>query len=154
MLTTALDPRVQMIQDYGDAWNRHAVDDLMEFHSEDIVWTLPSLRWENVGKSAVRAAFSRYIEHWPDCYFTVRRIRYGGDIISVETYLDQTLAKPFEMGGVVIQPNGKSVRIDLVDLFTINGEGKICRKDSYMNVPYQQLILEGVYEGGKATAVS
>lgn len=148
MSAVVTDPKVELIQAYGDAWNRHSVDDLMEFHSDDVVWTLPSVQWENVGKPAVRQAFASVFEYWPDIHFTERRIKVAEDIISVETYLDWTLAKPIQIGKVEIQPNGKSVRIDLVDLFTLNSEGKICRKDSYMNLPYQQEILEGLREGG------
>lgn len=147
MLTQALEPRVQMFRDYGDAWNRHSAEDLMQFHTEDTVWTLPSAQMENVGKPAVRKAFEMIFEYWPDIHFTERRIRFGGDIVSVETYLDWTLVKPLKVGEVMIQPNGKSVRIDLVDLFTLE-DGKISRKDSYMNLPYQQEILEGIREGG------
>lgn len=147
MLTQCLDPRVQMFRDYTDAWNRHSVDDLMEFHTEDTVWTLPAVHMESVGKPAVRQAFEATFERWSDIHFTERRIRCGEDIVSVETYLDQTLPKPLEIGQLVIQPNGTSVRIEIVDLFTLH-EGKISRKDSYMNLPYQQDILEGLRDGG------
>ncbi|WP_408899937.1 nuclear transport factor 2 family protein (plasmid) [Nocardioides sp. R1-1] len=136
-----------MIRDYADAWNRHAVDDMIQFHTEDTVWTLPAVQMENVGKAAVYKAFESVFEYWPDVRFTERRMRYGGDIVAIETYLYQTLKKPLELGNVVIQPNGKTVRIDLCDILTLE-DGKISRKDSYMNLPYQQEILEGGRRGG------
>ncbi|HEX6250071.1 MAG TPA: nuclear transport factor 2 family protein [Gemmatimonadaceae bacterium] len=111
-----------MLQAFADAWNRHDVDALMTFMSEDCVFeasTGPDICGSRyVGREAVRAG---YIEVWttfPDAHWGDARHAVCGDRGVSEWTFTGTRA------------DGSRVEVNGCDLFTFRG-GKIALKNSY-----------------------
>ena len=113
---------VEMLQAFADAWNRHDVDALMTFMSEDCVFEAsagPDVCGSRyVGREAVRAG---YIEVWttfPDAHWgDARHLVYGDRGVSEWTFTGT-------------RADGSRVEVNGCDLFTFRS-GKIALKNSY-----------------------
>ena len=114
---------IEMLQSYGDAWNRHDVDAIMAMMTPDCVFMtgggpeVEGARFE--GASAVR---ERFIEVWtwiPDVQFENPRHFVSGD-----RGLSQWTLKGRRNDGEPMEVAG-------CDLFTFRGD-RIAVKDSYL----------------------
>lgn len=113
---------VELLQAFGDAFNRHDLDAIMSMMTDDCLFTAaggPSpagTRFE--GQAAVRAAFEQVIKTFPDVQWKNGRHFASGDRgLSEWTF---SAAKP---DGTRIESNG-------CDIFTIRN-GKIAVKEAY-----------------------
>lgn len=70
METTMTQPTIEMLQAFGDAWNRHDIDALMSFMAEDCSFHAvagPDLLGRSfVGRDAVREGFMLAWQTFPD----------------------------------------------------------------------------------------
>ena len=114
---------VKQLEAFGDGWNRHDVDDLMTFMSDDCVFETTAgkevcgTRYE--GREQVRDAFARVFKIFPDAHFGDARHFVAGDRGVSEWIFTGTTAA------------GKKVEVRGCDLFTFR-DGKIALKSSYL----------------------
>lgn len=110
------------LQAFADAWNRHDVDALMSFMTEDCVFEssagADACGTRYVGSQAVRAAFSDVWSVFPDAHWANARHFVHGDRGVSEWTFQGTRA------------DGSRVEVQGCDLFTLRA-GKIFLKNSY-----------------------
>ena len=113
---------VDVLQDFADAWNRHDVDALMTFMSDDCVFEAsagPDIAGTRyVGREAVRAAFADVWATFPDAHWgNARHFVVGERGVSEWTFTGT-------------RGDGARVEVHGCDLFTFRN-GKIAVKNSY-----------------------
>lgn len=113
---------VEMLQAFADAWNRHDVDALMSFMSDDCVFEASAGQdvsgTRYVGRDAVRAGYMEVFAVFPDAHWGGARHFVLGDRGVSEWTFTGTRA------------DGARVEVHGCDLFTFGG-GKIALKNSY-----------------------
>ena len=122
MPTVIADVTTEVLQAFADAWNRHDVDALMSFMTEDCVFEASAgpdvcgIRY--AGREAVRVAFAEVWATFPDAHWGVaRHFVYGERGVSEWTFTGT------RVDGTCVEVNG-------CDLFTFR-DGKISLKNSY-----------------------
>ena len=112
----------EVLQAFADAWNRHDVDAIMSFMTEDCVFDAssgPQICGErSEGREAVRSAFAQVWAAFPDAHWGNARHFVCGDRGVSEWIFTGT------------RLDGTRVEVHGCDLFTIR-EGKISVKNSY-----------------------
>ncbi|MBK7062372.1 MAG: nuclear transport factor 2 family protein [Rubrivivax sp.] len=110
------------LQAFADAWNRHDVDALMSFMTEDCQFDASAgpegCGARFVGRQAVRAAYTEVWATYPDAHWGGARHFVQGDRGVSEWTFTGT------------RPDGHRVEVEGCDLFTFRG-GKIAVKNSY-----------------------
>jgi len=110
------------LQAFADAWNRHDVDALMSFMTDDCVFEAsagPEVCGTScVGKDAVRAGFSEVWKNFPDAQWLSPRHFVCGDRGVSEWIFKGTRA------------DGARVEVNGCDVFTFR-DGRIAVKNSY-----------------------
>ncbi len=110
------------LQAFADAWNRHDVDALMSFMTDDCVFEASAgadvCGTRSVGHEAVRTAFAEVWTVFPDAHWGGARHFVQGDRGVSEWTFTGTRA------------DGSRVEVHGCDLFTFR-DGKIATKDSY-----------------------
>jgi len=115
--------KLEDLEKYADAWNRHDIETLMSYMSDDCAFYLGSGtsasgdKYE--GAAAVRDAFERVWKDLPDVSFQNARHFLSGDRGCSEWTL------------VATHPDGTRIEMDGCDLFTFTGD-KIRIKNSYL----------------------
>jgi ketosteroid isomerase-like protein len=108
-----------------DAFNRHDLDRIMEFFSEDATFDMPrgAQPWGTryVGKEEVRKGLASRFSGIPDVHYGEDRHWVSGDRAVSEWLLTGTSA------------TGEKIRVRGCDLFEIR-DGKLIRKDSYWKI--------------------
>ena len=113
---------IKVLDAFGDAWNRHDVDDIMTFMADDCAFETTAgpdvcgKRYE--GREAVRRAFAKVFAMFPDAHFGRARHFVAGDRGCSEWTFTGTGA------------DGKRLEVLGCDLFTFK-DGKIALKSSY-----------------------
>ena len=112
----------EVLQAFADAWNRHDVDELMSFMTEDCVFEASAgpdvcgTRYQ--GCEAVRVAFAEVWKTFPDAHWgNARHVIQGDRGVSEWTFTGT-------------RADGTRVEVDGCDLFTFR-DGKIALKNSY-----------------------
>ena len=122
MLTENAQVAEETLQSFADAWNRHDVDALMSFMTEDCVFEASAgsevYGTRYVGVESVRAGFAGVWASFPDAHWGNARHFVVGDRGVSEWTFTGTRA------------DGTRVEVDGCDLFTFR-EGRIAVKDSY-----------------------
>ena len=135
-----------LAQSYGDAWNNHDLDAVMEFHAPDSVFQLNLAGApEVVGVDAIRGAFAGLFAAWPDIHFATNRLYTVGELIVHEYTITATLAVPFPLGSQVAQPTGQPISFRGVDVIPTS-DGLVVRKDTYLDLVDAQAQL-GLLDG-------
>ena len=113
------------LEELLDAFNRHDLDRIMEFFSEDATFDMPrgTDPWGTryVGKVEVRRGLASRFSGIPDVHYGEDRHWVSGDRAVSEWLLTGTSA------------SGEKIRVRGCDLFEIR-DGKIIRKDSYWKI--------------------
>lgn len=113
---------VEMLAEFAAAWNRHDIDALMSFMSEDCVFETVAgpEQWgsRHAGREAVRAAFAAAWKSFPDAQWANGRHWVAGDRGVSESTFSGTAA------------DGSRVEADMVDIFTFQ-DGKIRVKNAF-----------------------
>jgi steroid delta-isomerase-like uncharacterized protein len=122
MQTTIAEVTAEMLQTFADAWNRHDVDALMSFMTEDCVFESSAgadvCGTRFVGSEAVRAGFAEVWAVFPDAHWgNARHLVHGDHGVSEWTFTGT-------------RTDGTRVEVHGCDLFTFRG-GKILLKNSY-----------------------
>ena len=113
---------VQMLEAFADAWNRHDIDALMSFMTDDCVFEssagpeVSGTPW--IGRNAVETGFRQVWETFPDARWSSPRHFVSGDRGVSEWTFTGT------------GHDGRRVEVHGCDLFTFRG-GKIAVKNAY-----------------------
>ncbi|MEO6659935.1 MAG: nuclear transport factor 2 family protein [Burkholderiaceae bacterium] len=122
MQTASPEVATKVLEAFADAWNRHDVDALMSFMTQDCVFESSSGAdvWgtRSVGREAVRAGFAEVWATFPDAHWDNARHFVQGDRGVSEWTFTGT------------QRDGTRVEVHGCDLFTFR-DGKIFLKNSY-----------------------
>jgi len=118
-------PTQELLKQFLDAFNRHDLDDIMEFFADDCVFYMPrgaGPRGDHFsGKAAVRAGLAKRFEGIPDVHYGDDRHWVGADFgVSEWTLTGTTVA-------------GERLAVRGVDLLEFV-DGKITRKDSFWKI--------------------
>jgi steroid delta-isomerase-like uncharacterized protein len=113
---------VEVLQDFADAWNRHDVDALMTFMTDDCVFESSAgpdvCGTRYVGREDVRAGFAEVWATFPDANWgNARHFVCGSRGVSEWTFTGT-------------RTDGTYVEVHGCDLFTFR-DGKIAVKNSY-----------------------
>ena len=113
---------VEDLQAFADAWNRHDVDALMSFMTDDCVFEASAgpdvCGTRYVGRVAVRAGFAEVWATFPDAHWgNARHFVKGERGVSEWTFTGT-------------RKDGTRVEVHGCDVFTFRG-GKIALKNSY-----------------------
>ena len=112
----------EMLQAFAEAWNRHDVDALMSFMTEDCVFEASAgpdvCGTRYVGRESVRTGFAEVWATFPDAQWrNVRHFVHEERGVSEWTFTGT-------------RADGTRVEVDGCDLFTFRGD-RICLKNSY-----------------------
>ncbi len=122
MQTPTPEVTTEMLQAFADAWNRHDVDALMSFMTDDCVFEASAgaeaCGDRYVGTKAVRAAFAEVWAVYPDAHWADARHFVHGDRGVSEWTFTGTKA------------DGTRVEVHGCDVFTFR-DGRIFLKNSY-----------------------
>jgi len=112
----------EMLQAFADAWNRHDVDALMSFMTEDCVFEASAgpdvCGTRYVGREAVRASFAEVWANFPDAQWGHAR-----HFVSEERGVSEWTFTGTRADGTRVEVHG-------CDLFTFR-DGRISLKNSY-----------------------
>lgn len=121
-MTIAAEPTTAFLQAFADAWNRHDIDALMSFMTDDCVFEASGgpevcgTRYE--GRAAVRAGYTEVFATFPDAHWAdPRHFVYGDRAVSEWTFTGT-------------RADGARFEVNGCDLFTFRN-GKIALKNSY-----------------------
>jgi len=113
---------IKDLEAFGDGWNRHDVDFLMTFMSDNCVFETTSgperCGKRFTGRDQVREAFAGVFKRFPDAHFGEARHFVAGDRGVSEWIFTGTTA------------DGKKLDVDGCDVFTFD-KGKIALKSSF-----------------------
>lgn len=112
----------EFLQAFADAWNRHDVDALMSFMTDDCVFDASAgadvCGTHYVGREAVRAAYAEVWSVFPDATWSnARHLIHGDRGVSEWTFTGT-------------RTDGSRLEVNGCDLFTFR-DGKIAVKNSY-----------------------
>ncbi|MGH8802121.1 MAG: nuclear transport factor 2 family protein [Casimicrobiaceae bacterium] len=117
-----LEVTIELLQDFTDAWNRHDIDALMGFMTDDCVFEAvggpDACGTRHEGRAAVRKAFAQAWESFPDAHWGNGRHFVAGDRGVSEWTFSGTASD-----GSRIVANG-------CDVFTFR-DGKIAVKNAF-----------------------
>ena len=116
---------VKLLKEFLDAFNRHDLDAIMDFFSDDCVFYMPRGSGPRgnqfVGKTDVRAGLAKRFEGLPDVHYGDDRHWACGDFGVSEWTITGTMI------------SGKRIEVRGVDLLEFV-DGKITRKDSFWKI--------------------
>jgi steroid delta-isomerase-like uncharacterized protein len=114
--------RVELLERFADAWNRHDLDALLSMMTDDCVFAAsagPEVHGQrSEGKPAVRAAYAAVFAAFPDAHWANPRHFVTGDRGVSEWTFTGT------------RQDGTRVEVTGCDLFTFR-DGRIAVKNSY-----------------------
>ena len=121
-----------VIATYGEAWNSHDVEAILAMHTEDSVFENHTSGGKAVGKAAIREMLKGIFAVFPDLRFDARRTYVQDGLVTQEWTATGTLALPYTKGSVTVQPTGKKVSWNGVDVIPFAGN-LVARKDVYVD---------------------
>ena len=125
-------PLEQIIAAYGEAWNRHDVEAVLAMHTDDSVFENHTSGGKGVGKDAIRKILGGVFSTFPDLRFDARRTYVRDGLVTQEWTASGTLAVPYTRGSRTVQPTGKKVSWNGVDVIPFEGN-RVARKDVYVD---------------------
>jgi ketosteroid isomerase-like protein len=138
MATTAgLDIR-SISEEYFAAWGASDPDRIAALHSADSRFQLHAGGESAEGREAVRQAFADIFVQWPGFNFETHRVLYGDDHWVLDWDLLSTLKVEHD-GSQVDKP----VRLHCLDVVTVDEEGLVSRKDTFVDVAQVNSLLAG-----------
>ena len=122
----------KVIAAYGEAWNSHNVEAILAMHTEDSVFQNHTSGGAGVGKDAIREILKGVFAAFPDIRFDARRTYVRDGLVTQEWTATGTLAIPYTKGNTTVQPTGKKVSWNGVDVIPFAGN-LVARKDVYVD---------------------
>ena len=113
---------IELLQAFNDAWNRHDIDALMSFMTDDCVFQTAggtlACGTRHEGRDAVRAAFAQAWQTFPDAQW-----RNGRHFVDGERGVSEWTFTGTKVDGTRIEADG-------CDLFTFR-DGRIAEKNAF-----------------------
>jgi steroid delta-isomerase-like uncharacterized protein len=125
-------PLEKTIAAYGDAWNSHDIEAILALHTEDSVFENHTSGGKAVGKGAIRELLKGIFAAFPDMRFDARRTYVRDGLVTQEWTATATLALPYTKGSTTVQPTGRKVSWNGVDVIPFAGN-LVARKDVYVD---------------------
>jgi steroid delta-isomerase-like uncharacterized protein len=125
-------PLEKTIAAYGNAWNDHDVEAILAMHTEDSVFENHTSGGKAVGREAIRGILQGVFATFPDIRFDARRTYVRDGVVTQEWTASGTLAVPFTKGTTTVQPTGRKVSWNGVDVIPFAGT-LVARKDVYVD---------------------
>ncbi|HEU4692036.1 MAG TPA: nuclear transport factor 2 family protein [Vicinamibacterales bacterium] len=125
-------PLEKVIAAYGEAWNSHDIEAILAMHTEDSVFENHTSGGKGVGKQAIREILKGVFATFPDIRFEARRAYVRDGLVTQEWTATGTLAIPYTSGGTTVQPTGRKVSWNGVDVIPFVGS-RVARKDVYVD---------------------
>ena len=122
----------RVLAGYGEAWNCHDVEAILAMHTEDSVFENHTSGGVGVAKVAIREILKGVFAAFPDIRFDARRTYVRDGVVTQEWTATGTLAIPFTKGTTTVQPTGKKVSWNGVDVIPFAGN-LVARKDVYVD---------------------
>lgn len=122
-----------LVDRYAKTYATQDVDAIVALHAPDTQFWLHLDREPVRGRAEVAETFAGFFEQWPKFDFEVYRVLTGSD----HWVLDWVLTAELE------GPDGTPVpvRFDCIDLVTVNTDGLVVRKDTFIDYAQVQLAL-------------
>jgi steroid delta-isomerase-like uncharacterized protein len=122
-----------LASDYIEAWNDHSLEKVMRLHADESVFKVHMVGApEARGAEECRAAFGFLLEAWPDQQFDIQEVVAHDGGYVCRSILTGTLARPWNLGGTVIEPRGQRVSFGILDVMTCR-DGLIVRKEVWVD---------------------
>lgn len=125
-------PLEKVIAAYGEAWNSHDVEAILAMHTDDSVFENHTSGGKGVGKDAIREILKGVFAAFPDIRFIARRTYVRDGLVTQEWTATGTLTIPYTKGTATVQPTGRKVSWNGVDVIPFTGN-LIARKDVYVD---------------------
>jgi steroid delta-isomerase-like uncharacterized protein len=125
-------PLEKVIDAYGEAWNSHNVEAILAMHTEDSVFENHTSGGRGIGKEAIREILKGVFAAFPDIRFDARRTYVRDGLVTQEWTASGTLATPYTKGATTVQPTGRKVSWNGVDVIPFTGD-LVARKDVYVD---------------------
>lgn len=139
----------RLAREYDAAWNTGDVEAIIARHSSAGSYRLHVAGAPVItGREAMRRAFAAALQNWRELVFTLDRIHCGAGHYAWQSTLRGTLERPLRLGTTTIEPTGTPLTFTGVDVVTLDGQGLIERKDTYLD------ILAAANQTAQNTAVS
>lgn len=123
----------QLFARYADTFATHDVEAIVALHAPDTQFWL-HLDSEPVrGRAAVAEAFAGFFEAWPQLGFEVHRVLTGSDHWVLDWTLTAELTRP--------DATAVPVRFDCIDVVTLDEQGLVVRKDTFVDSAQVQRAL-------------
>lgn len=123
----------EIAERYGEAWNENDLEAILAMQSDDFVFCLHSEGYEPaIGPEQARAQFAYFFDAFEGMHFEIGELRVDGELVTNEFRFSGTLVKPFPLVGEVVEPTGRQVSVDGVDVITIR-DGLVRSKHTYMD---------------------
>lgn len=118
---------------YAAAWRARDPEAISALHTPDTEFRLRLDRPPARGCDEARETFAALFEQWPEFGFDVHRVLFGPD----HWVLDWTVTAQLP------EPDGGSrpVRFDCLDVVTVDGDGLVSRKDTFVDFLQVQAAL-------------
>ena len=101
-------------------------------HTEDSVFENHTSGGKGVGKDAIRDILKGVFAAFPDIRFDARRTYLRDGLVTQEWTATGTLAIPYTKGSTTVQPTGKKISWNGVDVIPLTGT-LVARKDVYVD---------------------
>lgn len=119
-----------LVDRYNDAWNRHDVDAILAFHTDDSVFENHTSGGRAAGKLELRTLIDSVFATFPDLSFSTRRAYFTEGVAVLEWTATATHVNPIARGARVFPPTGNKLAWNGMDVLPIR-DGLIARKDVY-----------------------
>jgi uncharacterized protein (TIGR02246 family) len=130
--TTQQDVRA-LFERYAATFATHDVEAIAALHAEDTEFRLRLDAEPARGRAAVAAAFAGFFADWPEFGFEVHRVLVGDGHWVLDWAATAVLARP---DGTPVP-----VRFDCLDVVTVDGDGLVTRKDTFVDSAQAQVAL-------------
>lgn len=132
---SATDEMRQLFDRYAATYATHDVHAIAALHAPDSQFWLHLDNEPVVGRDAIAETFAEFFAQWPKFGFEVYRVFTGAD----HWVLDWALTAEVTSADGTAVP----VRFDCIDIVTVNAEGLVARKDTFVDyVQAQQALTE------------
>jgi uncharacterized protein (TIGR02246 family) len=129
---STLDVR-QLFDTYAAAFATRDADAIVALHSPDTQFWLRAGGQPVQGRAAVRDAFAALFEQWPGLSFETHRLITGARHWVLDWALTATLTGP--------DNTTRPIRFDCLDVVTLDEDGLVVRKDTFVDHVQAQAAL-------------
>jgi ketosteroid isomerase-like protein len=129
----------ELFDTYATTFATRDVDAIAALHSPETQFWLHNGEQPVQGRSALRDSFAALFAQWPDMGFDIHRVIIGDRHWVLDWALTAVLT---DSGG-----NRRPIRFGCLDVVTLDEDGLVERKDTFIDLPEAQAALAAVAAG-------